>query len=86
MSFFLHYIGFADVYSMTRMCRAQLELDDIAEADIVCQRRFRPSSSEPETDPDKTITGSNIHDANGIVNRLDSKPSVLDWRLVKHEK
>ena len=48
----LHYIGFADVYSMTRMCRAQFELDDIAEADIVCQRRFRPSSSEPETDPD----------------------------------
>ena len=66
---------------MTRMCRAQFELDDIAEADIVCQRRFRPSSSEPETDPDKTITGSNIHDANGIVNRPDSKPSVLGWRL-----
>ena len=66
---------------MTRMCRAQFELDDIAEADIVCQRRFRPSSSEPETDPDKSVTGSSIHDANNIVNRLDLKPSVLDWRL-----
>lgn len=66
---------------MTRMCRAQFELDDIAEADIVCQRRFRPTSSEPETDPDKLDTGSNIHDANGLVNELVSKPSVLDWRL-----
>ena len=75
------YIGFADVYSMTRMCRAQFELDDIAEADIVYQRRFRPSTSEPETDPDKSVAGSNIHDENGIANRLDSKPSVLDWRL-----
>jgi hypothetical protein len=75
------YIGFADVYSMTRMCRAQFEQDDIAEADIVCQRRFRPSSSELETDPDKSVTDSNIQDANGIVNRLDPKPSVLDWRL-----
>ena len=79
MLFFWHYIVFADVYSMTRMCRAQFELDDIAEADIVCQRRFRPSSSEPMTDPDKR--GSNIHDTNGIVNQLDSKPSALDWRL-----
>ena len=76
-----HYIGFADVYSMTRMCRAQFELDDIAEADIVCQRRFRPSSSDPETDPEKIVTGSSIHDANGVVNRLDSKPSVLQWWL-----
>lgn len=76
-----HYIGFADVHSMTRMCRAQFEQDDIAEADIVCQRRFRPSSSELETDPDKSSTGSNIHDTDGIVNRLESKPSVLDWRL-----
>jgi hypothetical protein len=74
-----HYIGSADVYSMTRMCRAQFELDDIAEADIVLQRRFRPSSSEPESDPDKF--GSNIIDSNGLINRLDSKPSVLDWRL-----
>ena len=63
---------------MTRMCRAQFELDDIAEADIVCQRRFRSSSSEPETDPDKSVTCSNIHGANDVVNRLDSK---RDWRL-----
>lgn len=63
------------------MCRAQFELDDIAEANIVCQRRFRPSSSEPEADPDKLVTGSNIHDASGVVNRLDSKPPVFDWRL-----
>ena len=47
--FWWHYIGFVDVYSMTRMCRAQLELDDTAEADIACQSRFRPFSSEPET-------------------------------------
>ena len=66
---------------MTRMCRAQFEQDDIAEADIVCQRRFRPSSSEPDTDPDKLVTGSNVHSANGIVDELDPKPSVLDWRL-----
>ena len=67
---------------MTRMCRAQFELDDIAEADIVCQRRFRPSStSELETDPDKSYTDPNIHDSSDIVNRLDSKPSVLGWKL-----
>ena len=65
---------------MTRMCRAQFELDDIAEADIVCQRRFRPSSSEPKADPDESLTGSNIHGGNDIV-RLDSRRSVLDWRL-----
>jgi hypothetical protein len=68
------------IYSMTRMCRAQFELDDVAEADIVCQRRFQPSSSEPETDPDKSVTGSDIHDSNDIA-RMDSKPSVLDWKF-----
>ena len=63
------------------MCRAQFELDDIAEADIVCQRRFRPPSSEPETYPDKSVPGSIIHDADDIVNRLHSKPTVLHWKL-----
>ena len=63
------------------MCRAQFELDDIAEADIICQRRFRPSSSEPETDLDESVKGSNIHEADGVFNRPDSKSSVLNWRL-----
>ena len=63
------------------MCRAQFELDDIAEADIVCQRGFRPPSCELETDPDKSVPGSIIHDEDGTVNRLNSKPSVLHWKL-----
>ncbi|KAF8798979.1 DUF221-domain-containing protein [Phlegmacium glaucopus] len=62
---------------MTRMCRAQFELDDIAEADIICCGRFRQPSSESETDLDESVMGSN---ANGIFDRSDSKPSVLTWR------
>ena len=63
------------------MCRAQFELDDIAEADIICRRRFRPPPKEPETGLEELVKDSNIHDANGIFNRLDVKPSVPNWRL-----
>jgi hypothetical protein len=61
---------------MTRMSRAQFKLDDIAEADIICHRRFRQHSGEPETDLDESVmdSSSNAHN-------VDSKPSVLTWRL-----
>jgi len=60
------------------MCRAQFELDDIAEADIICRGHFRQPSSEPETDLDESVIGSN---SNGIFDRSDSKSSILTWRL-----
>ena len=72
----LHYTSFTDVhiYSMTRMCRAQFELDDVAEADIICQRRFQSSSSEQETDLEESVK-------DGVSNRLYSRSSVLNWKL-----
>lgn len=66
---------------MTRMCRAQFELGDIAEADIICKGRFQPSSSDPETDLDESVTGSNTHNAKGRFNWLNSRLSILPWRL-----
>ena len=60
------------------MCRAQFELDDIAEANIICHGRSGPSSHEPETDLDES---ENIHNTDGIFNRPDPKLLVLPWRL-----
>ena len=49
------------------MSCTQFEQDDIAENDVICQRRLWPSSHELESDPNiLLIAGSNIHNENGM--------------------
>ena len=77
-NFCLYYPFCRCIHSMTRMCRAQFELDNITEADIICRRRFRQPSSEGLHD---SVAGSNIRNAKGILDQLVSKSSTLTRRL-----
>lgn len=60
------------------MCRAQFELDDIVEANIICNQR---PSSIPETDLNKSVMKSDAHNASNLFDRLDSTLSPLARRL-----
>ncbi|KAF9468511.1 hypothetical protein BDZ94DRAFT_668548 [Collybia nuda] len=65
---------------MTRMCRAQFEQDDIAEAEILCGR---DSESELGEDTVNEESGKDPVDQSGIglIQATRPRPSVFTWRL-----
>ncbi|KAF8158103.1 hypothetical protein B0H34DRAFT_441453 [Crassisporium funariophilum] len=64
---------------MTRMCRAQFELDDIAEAEILCHGHRRESTSAPDVE-DEPISAIS-HEGNGLIKDTRPRSSILTWRI-----
>ncbi|KAH6911419.1 hypothetical protein BKA70DRAFT_1099361 [Coprinopsis sp. MPI-PUGE-AT-0042] len=64
---------------ITRMCRAQFELDDMAEAEALCGHS--PSESmDAEVNPEEPDNGT-ARDTTNLIESKDSKPSVLTLKL-----
>ncbi|KAF8957250.1 hypothetical protein BDZ97DRAFT_1707127 [Flammula alnicola] len=67
---------------MTRMCRAQYELDDIVEADIVCHGHRRQPSYLHDPEAEELIgSHEKDHSPNGIAKPHRARTSMLTWRI-----
>jgi hypothetical protein len=65
---------------MTRMCRAQFEADDIAEAAVLCNRSPVDIRNEGDQDSDEA-TNVNEQEANRLIKVSRPDNSVLTWKL-----
>lgn len=64
---------------ITRMCRAQFELDDMAEAEALCGR-LTSESGDAEVHPEEPDNGT-ARDTTNLIEAKGSKPSVLTLKL-----
>ncbi|TFK40830.1 hypothetical protein BDQ12DRAFT_721445 [Crucibulum laeve] len=65
---------------LTRMCRAQFEHDDIAEARILCGTRGEQATSDSETDAEGNTTHGNEQEHNAFIHRRRHS-AFSTWRL-----
>lgn len=65
---------------MTRMCRAQFEADDIAEAAVLCNRSPVDIRNEADQDSDEAAN-VNEQEANRLIKFSRRDNSVLTWKL-----